>query len=293
MSKVAVTKADYQNVHARIADSVDRAGGLNLSNRSSVVIKINLCSFRMPDTGAVTHPVFLDAFLSYLRRSYEGLKIAVVESDASEARPDQLVEWLGIKPVIARYDAEWLNLSKCEGTEVSLNGRYFKRMKIPRIIQECDLLIDMAKLKTHILTGITATLKNQFGCLPIPQKTKFHRALDDVIVDCCMAMMPDFCAVDGILGMGGAKGPLVGTPVNAGIIITGKDPVAVDSACANVMGFNPKSIAHIRKAAESGLGEMEYEIVGDTFPESKEFEVNAHYAAVLRFVSHVKKRASG
>jgi len=292
MSKVAVTNADYQNVHARIVDSVNRAGGLNLSKGNRVVIKINLCSFRMPDTGAVTHPAFLDAFLSYLRREQEGLRIAVVDSDGSEARPDQLVEWLGIRPVIAKYQAEWVNLSKCEGNEISLSGRYFKRMKIPRLIQESDLLVDMAKLKTHILTGISATLKNQFGCLPVPQKAKFHRTLDDVIVDCCMAMMPDFCVVDGILAMGGAKGPLVGTPVKSGIIISGKDPVAVDSVCARVMGFTPGSIAHIRKAAESGLGKMEYEIVGDPMPESSVFEVNVRYATLLRLVSNMRKRAS-
>jgi uncharacterized protein (DUF362 family) len=292
MSEVAVTRADYQNVGTKIAESVTRAGGLKLNDRDFVVIKINLCSFRMPDTGAVTHPIFLDAFLSYLRREHEGLRIAVVDSDASEARPDRLIEWLGIKPVIARHQAEWVNLSKCEGTEISLNGRYFKTMKIPRIIQDCDLLVDMAKLKTHILTGISGTLKNQFGCLPAPQKTKFHHALDDVIVDCCMAMRPGFCMVDGILAMGGAKGPLVGTPVKSGVIITGKDPVAIDCVCARVMGFNPGSIAHIRKAAESGLGKMEYEIVGDSLPESSEFEVNVHYANLLRIVSNMRKRAS-
>jgi uncharacterized protein (DUF362 family) len=107
-----------------------------------------------------------------------------------------------------------------------------------------------------------------------------------------MAMMPDFCVVDGILAMGGSKGPLVGTPVKSGIIITGKDPVAVDSVCARVMGFNPGSIAHIRKAAESGLGKMEYEIVGDAMPESSEFEVNVRYASLLRLVSNMRKRAS-
>jgi uncharacterized protein (DUF362 family) len=92
--------------------------------------------------------------------------------------------------------------------------------------------------------------------------------------------------------MGGAKGPLVGMPVKSGVIITGKDPVAVDSVCARVMGFNPGSIAHIRKAAESGLGKTEYEIVGETLPESSQFEVNVHYATLLRLVSNMRKRAS-
>ncbi len=43
-------------------------------------------------------------------------------------------------------------------------------------------------------------------------KKKFHTNLDDVIVDSNLAMKPDFCIVDGIVAMGGTKGPNDGVP---------------------------------------------------------------------------------
>lgn len=59
-------------------------GGVDLDDGDNVVIKINLCDFRPPETGAITHPKFLAALLKYLRTNFRGLKIKVVESLASQ-----------------------------------------------------------------------------------------------------------------------------------------------------------------------------------------------------------------
>jgi len=46
-----------------------------------------------------------------------------------------------------------------------------------------------------------------------------------------------FCIVDGVVG-GEGNGPLDPTPKAAGVVIAGKNPVAVELACALVMGFD-------------------------------------------------------
>ena len=46
-----------------------------------------------------------------------------------------------------------------------------------------------------------------------------------------------FCIVDGIVG-GEGNGPLDPTPKPAGIVLAGTNPVAVDLACARLMGFD-------------------------------------------------------
>jgi len=56
-----------------------------------------------------------------------------------------------------------------------------------------------------------------------------------------------YTLVDGLIGMEG-MGPMQGEPVNAGLVIGGADPVAVDMVCARVMGFDWRKIPVIREA---------------------------------------------
>jgi uncharacterized protein (DUF362 family) len=286
---VGITKSNYDSVHNQIKLAIERGGGLDLKNRDRVLLKINLCDFRLPETGAVTHPVFLDAMLSYLRSNFQGIEIFVVESDASSARPDLLIKWLGFENVFTKNRAKYINLSKVETFRKHISGRNFQEIDIPTIFDDSAFFISMAKLKTAMLTKVTCCLKNQFGCIPYPKKIKFHSNLDDVIVDANLAMKPDFCIVDGIVGMGGTKGPNDGVPINYGAIISGKDPVAVDSVCAKILGFNPFFVGHIRKSQASSVGKMSYELAGESLSQiAKNSEYSSTYARILRFTMGLK-----
>jgi len=58
-----------------------------------------------------------------------------------------------------------------------------------------------------------------------------------------------FSVVDGIIA-GEGNGPLDPTPKQAGLIISGKNPVAVDIVCSRLMGFDHRKIPMLRKALE-------------------------------------------
>jgi len=53
--------------------------------------------------------------------------------------------------------------------------------------------------------------------------------------------------VDGIVG-GEGNGPLYPDPINAGFLIVGTNPVAIDSACATIIGFDPLKIPSIKNS---------------------------------------------
>jgi uncharacterized protein (DUF362 family) len=59
-----------------------------------------------------------------------------------------------------------------------------------------------------------------------------------------------YCLVDGIVAGQGA-GPLDPDPLPCGLIAFGLDPVAVDTACAHIMGFDPQKIPIISHAFHS------------------------------------------
>ena len=264
-NKVNITKTNgYDNVYLKIGSSINGAGGLNISNGDRVLIKINLCNLRSPSSGAIAHPLFLDALLHYLRGNYQYLDIIVIESDATEGRPDIISKWFGFDKILEKWDAKWYNLSKHPKITKKIDGFYFSEIEISEIFDEYDYFITVPKLKSHSLTKITASLKNQFGCIPYWRKEKFHKNLDDVIADANLAMRPDLCIVDAILSLGGG-GAIYGVPLQSNLIISGTDPVSVDTVCAKIMGYNSKRIGHIKKAEKLGVGTSKYILNGDPF----------------------------
>jgi uncharacterized protein (DUF362 family) len=54
------------------------------------------------------------------------------------------------------------------------------------------------------------------------------------------------------------NGPIQGTPVDAGVVVFGADPVATDATAARVMGLDPARIPYLAQAARFlGQGDLE------------------------------------
>jgi uncharacterized protein (DUF362 family) len=272
-SIISIVKSEYNDVYRNLERALALVSPLGFSGSKTVIIKINLCDARTADTGAITHPLFLDAVLHYLREHFESLKIYVVESDATVVLADEFIKWFGFIPILEKWNAEFINLSKIGVVNKKIDGRYFKEVPVPEVFERSDYFITTSKPKTNPIATITCCLKNQFGCLPMVEKDVYHPYLADVIADVNKAICPDLCLVDGIIAMGGSHGPAFGVPIPLKAIICSKDPVATDAFCAKLMGFNPWFIGHIRKSASSGLGSMKYTLKGDTIGKVN-FETN-------------------
>lgn len=291
MSTVSIVRATYPNVYEGIKRSIELSGPLDISKHERIVIKLNLCDARTPETGSITHPLFLDGLLNYLRGKHNDIEIFVVESDATVVIADLFIKWFNFESIIRKWEAKWINLSKQNTIEKRIDGKFFKRIDKPEILED-SYFISLAKLKTNLMTTITCCLKNQFGCLPLVEKSVYHPDIDKVIADVNLVMKPNYCIVDGIIAMGGAKGPAFGIPIPAGIIVSGKDVVAVDAVCARIMGFRPQSIKHIREAAVLGVGSLKYEVEGEDVKRvRKDFEISRTEMKILRRVSSLQRQA--
>jgi len=285
MGVVSLTKTKSLDPRDGITEAVEKAGGIpNKADRIS--IKINLCEFRTPETGAVTDPRFLEAFLSYLHDQHKPEEIFVVESNATAARPNLIMKWLGFDKILERFHARWVNLSEAPTRPVKVQGRHFKQLDIPEILLE-TCLISMAKLKTHILTTISCSLKNSYGCIPYPRKIAFHPVIDDAIVDVNLALRPGFSIIDGVIAHVGTQGPAFGVPVRANVILAGTDPVSVDAACCKILKFRPFFVGHLRKAHFSKVGSIKPEIVG---AQIDEVSINPEYDSFERFALSLARR---
>jgi len=120
-------------------------------------------------------------------------------------------------------------------------------------------------LKLHAQTGITCSLKLSMGICERKERLKGHDyRLDEKIVDLSKAGWPNFIIVDGVdIGIGGAGTPY---PYHLGILIMGKNPVAVDSIASRILSLEPQEVPHLLVAYRRGYGPIDLkdiEIRGD------------------------------
>ena len=110
------------------------------------------------------------------------------------------------------------------------------------------------RLKVHSLSDVTLSMKNLIGCAPPAyyqqgghwKKSAFHARMHEAIFELNRYRRPDLALLDGSVGMAEHHlgGPVCDPPV--GKIVAGFDPVAVDAAGAALLGFDWRTIDHIR-----------------------------------------------
>jgi uncharacterized protein (DUF362 family) len=234
-----------------------------LAGQTRVLVKVNFITDKTWETGATTDPIVVEAILMKLKDL--PVEVKVVESDATITNADKAFEKTGMKEVCDRYGVEFINLRYAEDrVKIAIpNGEVLKSITVPRIVTE-SAIISAAKLKTHTATGVTLGMKNMFGLLPDKFKAKYHsKGISRVVVDINSVIKPALTVIDGFVGMEG-DGPIDGNPVQMNTIIAGKNVVATDAVACGVMGIDPHSIAHIRRALEKGLGTIDdLQILGE------------------------------
>jgi len=264
-AKVFVAKIQENDV----ASAMERLlGWLPLPAQARTVgIKINLCDYRKPETGAVTDPAVLDPLLAGLRRRYPTADIFIYEHDATGTLASNLFGYVGVDTVAARHGVRCVSLADEEWIVKKIPGAHFSELEVPRLLADCDLLINHPKLKTHGLTLMTGGLKNMFACHHLKRKVVYHRRLiNEAIVDINLAIPSHLVIMDANLCIEGNRGPTQGLPKRVGLLIGGNDIVAVDAFGASVIGFRPTQVRHIALAARLGLGSLRYQVLGDWDP---------------------------
>lgn len=237
---------------------------IKIPDNAIIIIKVNLCLLLGPETGATVDPRVVKYISKWLLKSYNLKEIIIAESDATHLSADMAFKILGWEEVFKNMERVRLfNLSKDDVVDVPVNSDYQKSVKMSKKFMEADYLISLAKLKTHIAQKITCIMKNQFGALTEKYKIIHHPRLAEAICDATAARMPDLCFIDGLIGMEGC-GPTDGIPKKLGLLLIGNDAISTDHFCARLMGFRPKSVPHIKLAIKRGLGNINYEIVGET-----------------------------
>lgn len=145
-------------------------------------------------------------------------------------------------------------------------GGSLGQIGVARTFLEAGAIVSIPRIKVHSLSRSTVGMKNMMG--GILPKSIFHNNIHEKIVDLNRLFRPRLTVVDGLVGLEGHE--TGGDPVKHGVLVAGRDVVAVDSICSHMMGIPPPR--YLRLAAEAGLGICdlnEIEIIGDDPPVKK------------------------
>ncbi len=126
----------------------------------------------------------------------------------------------------------------------------------PNTVLAADLIVSLAKMKTHHWAGATLSMKNFFGLVPgsiygWPKNKLHYIGIPQAVAELNRVFRNTFAIVDGVVGMEG-NGPIQGTPKPVGVMVMGRDLVAVDATCCRIMGIDPEKVEYMRLAAPMG-----------------------------------------
>jgi len=247
MSKVIVVKGKdpYQMVEE----------GLKLFAKppeQKVVLKPNLILAEPPPTTTPCETI------EALVKHYHELEYEVIVAEGSGwCNTPEAYEKLGYTKIVEKYGVRLVDLNE-DKFELVRNPKalFLKEFEFPSTLKDA-YTVSVPILKEHSITKVTLSLKNMLGATlgekaRVSKKGRFHRKLDESIVDINSYVKPSLAVIDGrIAGIGGELGA---KPRGLAAMIFSEDLVAADALGAKYLGYDPISIRHLRLAQEKGLG---------------------------------------
>ena len=253
-SRVAVLRAGAysENLEQLLFDGI-RQFNLGLRGRS-VLLKPNLVEY-IPGKPVNTDPRLVGAAAeAFLRLG--AASVVVAEGPGHHRDTDLVVHETSLVDQLSQRKIPFVDLNRDELIKTKLRANYsgLGHLWLPRTVLASDFIVSMPKVKTHHWSGVTLSMKNMFGIVPgcrygWPKNVLHWAGIHESILDVCATVRPHFVIADGIIAMEG-DGPLNGTPKALNTILLADDPVTADSALAQLLGFNPWSIQHIREASQ-------------------------------------------
>lgn len=265
-SQVSIVRCDdytYDSVRKAVKTSFDHLGGLVrfVKKDQKVLIKPNLLSAKDPSRAITTHPSVVRAVVEEVQKL--GALPLLGDSPGGVDRGIKRV-WENTKLAeVSSQTGAKLVAFESEGVypKTTLEGKTYY---LAKPVIDADVIISLAKLKTHTLTLMTCAVKNMFGSIPGFRKGEYHKEAPKpkdfarVVVDIFSLTRPQLTLVDAIVCMDG-DGPSSGNPQYAGLLLSGTDAVALDMVAARIMGFKDGEIDTTTIAQQKGLGPKMFE----------------------------------
>jgi len=251
-----------------IAGAVSRIfehfGGGTKMLRSSrdVYIKVNAVGL---EPYVYTDPEVLRETIRYFQKC--GANNIYVIENCTQANFTRLVfHAIGYQRICRETGAVPVFLDETESVPVFLEGLEefidISQFAFERLIEKRaeNFYLSLPKLKTHSMSQVTLSIKNQFGLVHQRSRIADHNyRLHQKFADIYRVVRPDFALIDGLIATTHGHYPSTyNAPkcvVPMDVLIGGSDPLAADVVGAAIMGFALQDVKHLALAAATGIGQ--------------------------------------
>ena len=275
----AASCPDYAQAEACIRALVEQMGGMGQFVRPGerIVLKANLLRAAPPESAICTHPAVVEAVAKLVKEA--GGTPVICDSPGGALHKEgvlrSLYEKTGMAAAAAAAGAE-LAMDSSTRTVSLPEGKVLRQAEIITPVAEADGVIDLCKMKTHVLMSMTGAVKNLFGVIPGLSKVGYHAThpdhatFADVLLDLTGYVKPRLSLMDGILAMEGDGPGSSGTPRQVGLLLAAANPLALDTAAGAIMNLprqdNPVLLAAERRGLTPCRME-DVELIGGTVEE--------------------------
>ena len=272
--KVAITRIgrpiEASTILAALREAVSLAGPVKriVPGGASVVIKPNI--FAPSPAPTTTDPRVVAALVQLCLEAgarevlvAEGRSISTAKFRKSHNSTRECAQVVGMTAAVENAGGRMVYLEEDTFADVEVpDGSVLKKARVPRTILDAEVLINAPVMKIHSLTFVTLGIKNLHGCISDEDKLFGHsyRELPAKLADFLRIRRPDLTVMDAVTGQE-CDHAEEGRPVEMGLIIAGRDVVALDAVASAVMGFDPFEVDITRLAHEFGLGEGRLEAI--------------------------------
>jgi uncharacterized protein (DUF362 family) len=284
---------DRQTVYDRLKTMLDQVGGIDkLVRGKTVAVKVNLtghprqqaCGLPASRTYQI-NPSLVLATATLLDQA-GAKRIRFVEGTYQTGAFEPFLQTAGwdlkaLSALNAKVEYEDTR-NKGQGkayhrAKVPWGGSLFPAYDINHSYVDCDVYVSLAKLKNHLLAGVTLSMKNNFGVTPtslygqhevnenptsnraaifhegrarpadgLPQEVdpKGPRRLSYRVprhtVDAVGIRPIDLAIIDGVETVSGGEGPWAQLKAQkADVLLAGRNAICADAIATQVMGYDP------------------------------------------------------
>lgn len=265
VSLVACESYDPDLVRSAVRAVLAPLGGMERFVRPGmkVLLKPNLLSDASPERATTTHPAMIRAVAEAVQAA--GGTAWIGDSPGGPISGNaRVLRATGVAEVAAHVGAQLVPFDQVVWRRLDAQRPGGRKATVDYFIAppvfDADLVIDLPKLKTHVLTGFTGAVKNLYGVIPGTRKRDLHFKapgvvdFSPVLVDVLELVRPGLALMDGVVGLEGNGPGASGTPRRYGCLAASADPVALDAVMAGAIGYRAGEVLHLKLAGARGLG---------------------------------------
>lgn len=228
--------------------------GLSYINIASMVkpgdaifIKPNL-TFPYYREGVMTTPECIEQLVLTLKDYSSNVIIGEADGGGyNRFSMDEVFEKTGLRTISKKYNVRLVNLSKMPSRNIYFHYKH-REFSVPLpqlLLDEVRLFITVPVPKVHANTGVSMSIKNQWGCIQEPPlRLKLHPYFEKVILEVNKALNVGISVIDGRYGLN-RNGPLKGEPLELGWLLVGNNILAADRVCCTLLGIDPLSVKYL------------------------------------------------